>query len=236
MGKPQIFLDFDGVICDSVDECFVSSWLAYAMHRDKEPTSISLSEYHLFRDYRPFIRGGADYLLLQHCIAKGIHLSNQDEFDAQVEIIGDAGIDEFHSQFYSIRSNLLENDRAYWLKLNTIYPGVRQPLKSLAPHAWILTTKEVSFAHEIISSKGFEWALDRIICSGKERKVEIIEQILGENDTAVFIDDQIDHFTGSIDPRISCYLAAWGYVRPDWLSGNTEVLTENGFAELFARL
>jgi hypothetical protein len=232
MGRPHIFLDFDGVICDSIDETYVSSWLAYSESREREAGSILLSDYISFKSYRPFIRGGADYMLIQRCIDAEHRISTQEEFDAQAEIVGEGGMDEFHRQFYSARSRLLETDRAYWLKLNRIYPGVSQALKAVTAQAWILTTKEASFAHEIITSKGFDWGLDRIICSGKERKVEIIEKILGENDTAVFIDDQIDHFSDPVDPRISCYLAGWGYVRPEWLNGETEVLTEEGFSKL----
>lgn len=236
MGKPVVFLDFDGVICDSVNECFVSSWMAYSQYRDSEPTAVSLSEYQTFRDYRPFIRGGADYLLLQRCIDLSIHLTTQDEFDEQVEVVGERGMDEFHRQFYAVRSELLKSDKSYWLKLNRFFPGVEQPLRSLTAEAWILTTKEASFAHEIITSQGFDWSLDKIICSGKERKVEIIEKIIERDDTAVFIDDQIDHFNGEVDPRISCYLASWGYVRPDWLEENVEVLNLHGFAELLGSL
>ena len=232
MRRPRIFLDFDGVICDSIDEAFVSSWLAYSDYRDRETRSILLADYSSFRSYRPFIRGGADYMLVQLCIDTNVHLATQEEFDAQAEIIGEVGMDEYHRQFYSARSRLLEKDRAYWLKLNRIYPRVLQPLRAVSSQAWILTTKDAGFAHEIVMSKGFDWPRDRIICSGKERKVRIIEEILGENETAVFVDDQIDHFSEPVDPRISCYLAAWGYVRPEWLEGGIEVLTEAGFAEL----
>jgi len=236
MGKPVVFLDFDGVICDSVDECFVSSWMSYSHYRESEPTEVSLSDYQTFRSYRPFIRGGADYLLLQRCIDLGIHLSNQDDFDRQVEIVGEKGMDEFHRQFYAIRTELLKKDKAFWLKLNRFFPEVKQPLHSLTAPAWILTTKEASFAHEIIISQGFDWSLDKIICSGKERKVEIIENIIEKDQSAVFIDDQIDHFTGRVDPRISCYLASWGYVKPEWLKEDVEVLTLEGFAELLGSL
>ncbi len=236
MRKTRIFLDFDGVICDSVIECFVSSWLAYSDYRDREPSHISLSDYFSFRNYRPFVRGGADYLLLQRCIDTGVRLSTQAAFDAEALLVGEDGMDEFHRQFYDVRRQLLENDRSYWLRLNRIYPGVLEPLKAVAPEAWILTTKEAGFAHEILTSKGIDWNLDKIICSGKERKVRIIERILSKNETAVFIDDQIDHFSAPVDPRISCYLAAWGYVLPEWLEGETKVLTEHGFAKLVEKL
>ena len=235
MQKPHLFLDFDGVICDSIDETFVSSWMAYTDDRDVKPASISLSHYRTFKDYRPFIRGGRDYMLIQRCIDTDLAISNQAEFDAQAELIGEAELDEYHRRFYAARGHLLETDRAYWIGLNRIYPAIITALKSVASEAWILTTKEAAFAHEIITSKGFDWSIDRVIYSGKERKLRIIEELIGDTGSAIFIDDQIDHFSPPVDPRISCYLASWGYIRPEWLSGDTEVLTPEGFVELIGK-
>lgn len=232
MRKPLLFIDFDGVICDSVNECFVSSWLAYSGYRRCEPACIPLSDYSLFRRYRPLIRRGGDYLLLQRCIDKGIELANQVEFDHQAAIVGEAGMNAYHRQFYAARKRLLDDDRSYWLKLNRIYPHVFRPLLSAAESAWILTTKEVLFVSEILASHGLSWNEKRIICSGTDRKIDVIEKHLDEEETAVFIDDQIDHFSGGVDPRISCYLAAWGYVRPAWLEAEVDVLTERAFAGL----
>jgi hypothetical protein len=236
MQKRHLFLDFDGVICDSIDETFVSSWIAFTGFHDLQPGSIPLSVYHTFRKYRPFIRGGRDYMLIQRCIAKNVAISNQEEFDAQADQLSEAELEGFHRDFYGARGALLENERAYWLGLNRIYPEISRALETVVPHAWILTTKEAAFAHEIITSKGFDWSIDRIICSGKDPKLGIIEEAIDESDTAVFIDDQVDHFTDPVDPRISCYLASWGYILPEWLEGKTEVLTPAGFVELVERL
>ena len=229
--KRTLFIDFDGVICDSVDECFVSSWLAYADYTGTKPASVSLSEYALFKSYRPLIRRGADYLLLQLCIDRQIPLSSQADFDAQEEAIGEAGMDEFHRRFYGSRSGLLESDRDYWLGLHRIYRGIYDALRAVADTAWILTTKEVSFVHEILLHNEIRWNPERIICSGKERKLGVIAGLLGDGQ-ALFVDDQIDHFSGNTDGRVSCFLAAWGYVQPGWLKENVPVLTMQGFSEL----
>ena len=34
---------------------------------------------------------------------------------------------------------------------------------------------------------------------------------------ALFVDDQVSALADNRDPRIDCRLAAWGYVRPEWL-------------------
>ncbi len=236
MNKPLLFLDFDGVICDSVNECFVSSWLAYQEYRESKSESISLSDHALFRSYRPLIRRGADYLLLQQCIDKRIRLSNQTDFDAQEDKVGEAGMDAFHEKFYGARRGLLEKDRNYWLSLNCIYEGIYKILTRVQQSAWILTTKEVPFVVEILRFNGLEWNSGKIICSGKESKAGFIEDIIGEDGKAIFVDDQIDHFSEDMNPRISCYLASWGYVQPEWLGRKVDVLTQRDFVGLVEQL
>jgi FMN phosphatase YigB (HAD superfamily) len=231
---PVIFLDFDGVMCDSINECFVSSWIAYGSGR---PTiSVPIHDYQLFRSYRPFIRRGGDYVLLQRCIDLGISLNSQEDFDAQESFAGDAQMDKYHGEFYAAREELLRTDRTYWLGLNRVYPAVHDALKKAAGSAWILTTKKVDFALEIAQSQGLAWDRDRIICSGKQKKLDIIANMIGSGQSrAVFVDDQIDHFEGRAGQRIDCYLAAWGYVSPEWLQREVKVIHEHDFNRLMTR-
>ena len=233
MDKPAIFLDFDGVICDSINECFVSSWLAYERNERDEHTHVRLEDYRLFRRYRPFIRTGGDYVLLQRCIAAGIHLVSQADFDLQHESVGTEKMDSYHNRFYDAREELLQSERSFWLSLNTIYPVIKDVLEKAAESAWILTTKKADFAYEIAAANGMYWNRERIICSGNRRKVDIISEIIGPSSAAaIFIDDQIDHFKDVGDARITCMLAAWGYIVPDWLSSGVDVIDEGGFVGL----
>ncbi len=227
-GSPVIFLDFDGVICDSIKECFVSSWIAYKS--ENKSSSVPIRHYELFRSYRPFIRRGGDYVLLQRCIELNIRLASQNDFDVQAALVGDAEMDRYHEDFYSAREELLRTDRSFWLGLNSIYPAIHNSLKKATGTAWILTTKKVDFALEIAVTHGLNWDRTRIICSGKERKLDIIAGIISQGPRpAVFVDDQIDHFEGAEDPRVACYLASWGYVIPEWLERDVNVIDEGEF-------
>ena len=234
MERPTLFLDFDGVICDSIDECFVSSWFAFFPEQGELPDRVDLSAHRLFVGYRPFIRRGADYLLLQHCIAQGIPLRSQGDFDAREQAEGVKRMDEFHRKFYRAREYFLSTAESYWLGLNRVYPGLKEPLSYVAKDSWILTTKEADFAHRILLSQGISWDISKIICTGKDRKLDIINDIMGQDAGArgVFVDDQIDHFSGEIDPRVTCLLAEWGYVKPEWLRRGVEGVSISDFAAL----
>ncbi|MBT3271528.1 MAG: hypothetical protein HN368_00115, partial [Spirochaetales bacterium] len=119
------------------------------------------------------------------------------------------------------------------LELNSIYPRLMAALKKASGDSWILTTKKVDFAFEIALAGGLEWNRDKIICSGTDRKLDIIGEILGDSSgNAIFVDDQIDHFGGPVDTRIQCYLADWGYIENEWLNMGYDVLSQDKFIAL----
>jgi len=229
--RQPLFLDFDGVLCDSVDECYVSSWLAYERMNGSSPTvadakrattsGIAESENRrIFGGYRPYIRRGADYVLLQQCVASGARISSQADFDRMEEQAGRNRMEELHRLFYAARKEILDQDRPYWVTLNKPYDGLVPALHGAAPHAavHIISTKKSEYIAEILASWGIAWPFERLHYSGTDDKGEIISGVLdGAAQGALLVDDQIDHLQrlkGGIEGR----LASWGYVKPEWLS------------------
>jgi hypothetical protein len=261
--RTTLFLDFDGVICNSIDECYVSSWLAYhglSKHawptaarpgavtseeatgkdiaRSRLPDSVALADHERFARYRPLIRRGGDYLLLQYCVDHGVELETQQDLDSMSADLADEGSDVIHAQFYRAREQLLRDDPDYWLRLNTLYPEVAAHLPRLAERHWIITTKEASFAQRILAYHRVDWSLDRIICSGKSRKFTVISQMLEAlpNRRAILVDDQIDHLREQDDPDVYGVLAAWGFVMPEWLEETqVPILERNGIDQYLRR-
>ena len=217
--KRVLFLDFDGVICNSLDECFTSSWLAYFSDR---PLSIDLAGRRRFDSYRPFIRRGADYLVLQYCIDRSIALESQDDFDRVLAYLGEEQCDLYQESFYDVRRRLLEESPGFWLSLNPLYPELAPYLVGFARNHWIITTKEVSFAHRILQYHRVDWNPDRIVCSGKERKLDIIARTVDA--PALLVEDQIDHLLDNSYERIDVLLATWGYIKPEWLEQDVPLL------------
>lgn len=234
----MLFLDFDGVLCDSINECYVSSWLAF-YRNGEQPKAISLAERRLFDSYRPFIRRGADYLLLQHCVRNGITLASQKDFDDQIARMGEGRMADYDGLFYEVRRELLDKNRPYWLALNPPFSAVLPPLRLVAsnPLVHIISTKRADYIFEIVRSWGLAWPLERIYCSGTEDKEDYLRTCLDgqEMEEGILVDDQIDHLTRIKDRRIRSYLASWGYVKPEWLAQRSiEVLDREGFAALLS--
>ncbi len=236
-------LDFDGVICDSAEECFASSWTAYhALHRGAEGGDPPASARAAFRAMRPFVRSGEDFVLIQDLIARGMTVQSQPEFDRAWERPGIPSRDRFKELFYRARTDLLEKDRGAWLALNTVYPHVLSALSRIPASfpLYVLSTKKPPFVIETLAANGISVPGSHVLYSHGEPKLAAVERLreaLGFEE-AVFVEDQLDAIRGNTNPRIRACLASWGYVREEWLREATgiSVLRPDDFVSLVAAL
>ncbi len=211
----QIFLDFDGVLCDSLEECYRSSWLASIGWEGAgvPPDPAFDAAYRArFDACRPYIRSGEDYLVVHEWAAREMVPSSQAEFDASLDAKGRVVLDGLKTKLYGVRDRLLESHRALWLSWNPLYPGIAGALRSQAgnPAVRILSTKKAEFIREIVLSQGVDWPLERTLYTGTRSKLDIIDEIISGSPSAL-VDDQVDHLDFK-HPSCRCYLALWGYV------------------------
>ncbi len=230
-GGPQrslLVLDFDGVICDSIDECFVSSWIAYyELYRKEQPPHVPVGLRAQFTRLRPFIRSGEDFVLIQSLLREGVQISDQRAFDAAAERTGAETLRTWKELFYAARRDLLARDRRFWLSLNRIYPHVESAFALLPVDApvHILSTKRVEYITETLSEARIRFPAARIHLAPAASKLPAVETLRASGGfaRAVFVDDQIDYLLDNTNPLISAYLASWGYVKPEWLAPGSGV-------------
>jgi len=238
-----LVLDFDGVICDSVDECFVASWEARFRLRGgtgavpEPPDGPAAAFAHL----RPFVRNGEDFLVILEAAGRGFAPSDQAGFDAFAGTLPAAELAGFKARFYEARERMLAEDRPRWLRLNRVYPHARESLLAAAAAAVplrILSTKRQPYILEILAANGIELPPGDVHHT-TAHKGPVVRALLEASgcSRAVFIDDQVDYLS-NLDPRIEGYLASWGYVRPEWLVPplRARLLDPAGFTTLVARL
>jgi len=212
----HLYLDFDGVLCDSLEECYRSSWLALeavTVGPESPPEPPADPTYRgRFRRCRPFIRSGEDYLMVHRWVREGRVPSDQAAFDASLQQAGDAQRAQWKAALYAVRESLLEHHRALWLSWNPLYEGVADALQAQVTNsaAWILSTKKAEFIVEILAHHGVPWPLERTIYTGSRGKLDLIEERSGKS-ASVLIDDQADHLVAT-HASCQCYLALWGYV------------------------
>ncbi|MGD0726923.1 MAG: hypothetical protein ABSB63_15335 [Spirochaetia bacterium] len=239
MGFPTLLvLDFDGVICDSIDECFAVSWVAYHALFMKDTAAATPESRRSFARLRPFIRSGEDFLIIQEVLAAGSSVKDQAQFD---ELSRRAGAEKraiFRELFYQERSEMLARDRDSWLALNRVYPHMRKALGLLGHGApvFVLSTKKPQFIVEILTANQIELPRELILFSDAEPKLAATERLRAEGGFpgAILVEDQIDHLRGNENPRVRALLATWGYVQEEWLKAPlaAPLITAEGFLAL----
>lgn len=239
-----LVLDFDGVICDSVDECFVTSWEARLRLRGGTGPAPAAppGQAEAFAHLRPFVRNGEDFLVILEAASTGTPLRDQAGFDAFAATIPPADLAGFTARFYEVRERMLVEDRPRWLRLNRVYPHARAALLAAIRAGVplrILSTKRQPYILEILAANGIILPPEDVRHT-TEHKAPVVRALLDASGCgrAVFVDDQIDYLAGLDDPRIEGYLAVWGYVRPEWLVPPLRAvpLDPPGLAALVARL
>jgi phosphoglycolate phosphatase-like HAD superfamily hydrolase len=237
--RTALVLDFDGVICDSIDECFAASWTAFhALYRKADAGYPTLEAKAAFARMRPFIRTGEDFVVIQDLLWRKEKVRDQKDFDDATRRAGSENRALFRNLFYQARTDLLERDRATWLGLNRIYPHMAAAFSFLPPGAplFILSTKKPRFIAEILAAHGIEIEEERIFLSESEPKLAATERIRlnGGFSKAILVEDQIDAIVGNSNPKIHVYLASWGYVKAEWLMPPlaVPVLTPERFLDL----
>jgi len=235
-----VFLDFDGVICDSLLETLVSSWRGYYLSRGaEEPSVMPVTLLQDFTRLRPYVRAGEDFILIQELIAAKFPIQSQQDFDSKLAERGEQRMARYRESFYTARRDFLRHERKYWIGLNRLYPHVTPCLNDWAssPSLYILSTKRADYIVEILSSKGVPMDPKRVLsCEAREKKNTILQTMAVRGcERALLIDDQIDHLApaSARDPRITGCLASWGYVQQQWLedSRGVEVLYPHQFAD-----
>jgi len=243
-GTTLLVLDFDGVICDSVEECWVSSWRAYhERFLGRAPSPPSPGNRTFFRSLRPFVRSGEDFVLIQHLAERGSAPTDQAEFDGEWEKPGLPSRGRFKDLYYQARTELYERDPAAWLAMNRIFPHVPRALSGLSPAVplFILSTKKAQFVTATLQANGLAVPAARVLYSEGEPKLSAVERLMRETTAAeaVFVEDQVDALRANRNPHILTCLATWGYVQQEWLRspGNgIRLLDPDGFVQLLASL
>ncbi|NNM53804.1 MAG: hypothetical protein HKM05_03680 [Spirochaetales bacterium] len=208
MSSSWLFLDFDGVICDSLPECYqTSSLLLPGVPGENTDESYARR----FREGRVYIRSGEDYVALHKMLREGHDPQSQQEFDAVLKAMGHDTMSRYKQELYSLRERLLRDDPETWLSWNPLYEGMTESLNLVRgdPLVWILSTKKAEFIEAILHHHGVSWPLERIRYTDGRSKLSWINTIAGHS-PSLLIDDQIDHLDFT-HPTCSCRLALWGY-------------------------
>jgi phosphoglycolate phosphatase-like HAD superfamily hydrolase len=217
--------DFDGVVCDSTNECLVCSSNAMQKLIGNSNYKYRISEFNedlqeRFTVLRPFVKGGSEYYTLYQILNSGISIKNmtQSLFDEMHKTFF-AESEEYKPYFYQARKELQEYNFLNWLELHTVYEWVIDFLKiQLASNRLMVATlKDKDSVLRILEHYNLLMDPSLIIDQSEiKTKLEALNKILKLQDVTkeeiVFIDDNIAHLMAPKSDGFKSFMAAWSNV------------------------
>lgn len=227
-----LFLDFDGVICDSSRETARTGWLAGSELWDEWRGS-DIPQKHLqkFIKLRPLLETGYEAIALVKAIDEGYSESFlKEKFNFMKEQIFTSvsmNRDKLIRLFGKVRVDWARLKLSNWLSWHRVYDcaitltdTARDNFKSVH----IITTKEKIFVVKLLSFFGipFDPGMIHGLETGKSKKeiiLEILEKEQFAPENTYIVEDRLKtiySLQGSEElADASYYLASWGYVFPE---------------------
>ena len=221
-----IALDFDGVLCDSINECLITSYNSYLIINeinsycvyslDKLPNDIK--DY--FLKFRPLAVTAREYYLLWDLFFSSQPIDLYQPISKQINV-DDKTLDDFRKIFYQERKHWIETNIESWLKHNPIYPEILKCFDDLFcnPNLIILSAKDSDSIKYILKHAGIVLPDNNIYgsASGKS-KIGILKTIISKYNVSsaytYFLDDSIENLFSAREIGVNLFLADWGYVFP----------------------
>jgi hypothetical protein len=210
------FLDFDGVIVDSIKECYVVSCETYYGF---SKTFINIKNYKKsFFRYRGLVRPAHEYMNLHRALEEfcnGSMETIENLFHKSVRSTSNHEKEIFEKSFFNTRFIHQENDFMSWVAMNPLTNFGETLSGRNNADVYIVTTKnkEATIAlldHYQIKVAGI-YANDEIKSFGSKGK--LIKAVMDEKNEqeAFFLDDAVEHLDTVKDERVTCFFADWGY-------------------------
>lgn len=210
-------LDFDGVIWDSVGECFVMARRAYQNLYGLPCADLEAA----FRRGRWLVRTGGDFLLILQ-LAMADPEGDLGEFSPQrfdeLRQQHLAECQSFVEEFYALRALSRDQHWQEWVSYQQPYPVFLKQLEVLRDQGLfqkmvICTTKDAQSARMLLQSAGLELPIyGRESALHKGEQIGKLCQEYGVKPQQIFfLDDLIENLEQVRPTGARCALAAWGY-------------------------
>jgi phosphoglycolate phosphatase-like HAD superfamily hydrolase len=221
MSKKVIVFDFDGVVCDSTDECMVTSWNAWEKWESRKSFRKTVDEFSedeksIFRKVRPRVRGAGEYYILRRAFSEGINIENQEKYN-KLEKDWQEYIKPFKIVFFEARDRLRKDDVNAWINLHPIFYGVIETMKTLnnQNRLYIATLKDAKSVRLILENQNLRIKRKRLYDQSQiKSKLQALDrfqkQIGCSKEDMIFIDDNVTHLVEPKDAGYSVYLTTWG--------------------------
>lgn len=208
-------LDFDGVIFNSIDECFRTSFAALrkvAPYADfRSPMRDEWRE--LFYLNRGVVRPARDYFKLWKWI-----LDSREDHDANLLALSHISstnkeLSEFETAFFAERASKINNNPSNFVKENPIYDGIAEVWSQIPRPLYIVTTKDDFSTKFLLEHHGLE--IDGLFTKEDGSKPDALRKIARTCNLTIekvrFVDDNPEHIQDGQAAGATSRLVGWGY-------------------------
>ncbi len=232
--KRAVFLDFDGVLFDTVKEAYCVSMIALGEASGISGVNLDSPHFQEFRRFRFLVGPAWNYYYLLSLIDEKLDHPSLDVESAFRNAIRNPDPDKhspFENFFFSTRNICRETDFDNWLSLVMPYAFVnslRNMMKDHLEKFFLITTRDRGSALQILRAHHLGLLEDSIF--GKEdwgissSKRDVIRSLVENHqiDESIFIDDFEGHLLAcdSIE-NLKSIQARWGYVAPEKKEDNS---------------
>jgi phosphoglycolate phosphatase-like HAD superfamily hydrolase len=224
MPKPTLILDFDGVVCDALEECALVTWLGMRPPAPRMAVSTYLTAMprafvERFRKVRDYARLLDHFLVAHRPAAANIHTKN--DFEALFGALGMGYVADFVATASAVRERCRTEEPEFWLDLHTLYPGIPDLLRRHAGAVCVVTAKDEESVWTILDRHGLAPTVAEVIgeCGQKADAVRDLCARHGTTpDVTTFIDDNLTNVQQVARTGARAYWAMWGYHTPDDLA------------------
>ncbi len=209
-----VAFDFDGVIGDSVKECYVQSLAAYG----GEHSAVLEKK---FREARPLITVVEHFYTVMRMIKEkpstDFSRMTQEHFFREHEK-DTAKAAEFKDRFYNQRREMQEMTPQKWRALQGAFPRMAGFIKEVQRknHVYIATTKDKKSVMELLKSYGVNIPEENILSRDfSKKKNEQLHEIMRRSGfpphKVLLIEDSLEQILNARKLGIKTMMVPWGY-------------------------
>lgn len=239
MIKRAIFLDFDGVLFDTVKETYCVAMIAFDRATTISDVAFGAQHFHLFSQFRFLIASAWNYCFLIGIIdekVKNPELDVRETFLSGMENHNRDDYRIFEKKFFRARENLKEADYEGWISLSQPYPiitDIRMLLKNHRESIYFITTRDRESVVHLFKEYKVEFKEDQIYSredlGNRNSKKDLIKELIQKNNVSesLFVDDLKSNLVACENMKNLILLqACWGYVAPEEKKDNKEQILE----------
>ena len=220
-----VFLDFDGVLFDTVREVYAVSMIS--LDRSNRISDIDFGSKHFekFNQLRYLVGPAWNYYYVMKAIEEGPSTHELEiEYKSLIDQQTEGEYCSFEKKFFQTRQQLREKEHHHWLSMvfpYNIVEDLRIIMRKFKEHFFLVTTRDRESVKDLMDLHNMD-ILDSNIFAKTEyesyrSKKHIIKSLINKNqiEEALFIDDLEEHLEscGTIE-GLSTIQAKWGYVVP----------------------